>query len=161
MYCPNCGKADQVKATYCRQCGTFLPDLEKLKKREIPFENHIRINSFFSIATAIVSLGLAITLYSVFLGREGTPWIIYFVAAFLIAITAWQVQVFIRTRMLKKQFEKLVAKREGDEEATLTISGSTQSLLDEADPSFGARASVTEVTTRNLARVERARLPES
>ncbi len=62
--------------------------------------------------TAVVSLSLAITLYAMFIGREGTPWILYVVFGFLIAMTAWQVQTFIRTRMLRKQFEKMKPKRD-------------------------------------------------
>jgi hypothetical protein len=161
MYCPNCGNAEQTEETYCRQCGILLPNLGKLKNKEIPFEDHIRINSFFSIATAVVSLFLAITLFSIFLGREGTPWIIYLVAGFLVAMTAWQVQTFIRTRMLKKQFESLRPKRESDTGTPLTLSPATRRSLGERDPALTARVSVTENTTRNLAHVDRRQSPES
>jgi hypothetical protein len=83
MFCPKCGKPDQSPETYCRKCGTFLPDFDKASKKETPAEEHIKINSTFSIMTAVVSLSLAITLYVMFIGREGTQWIIFLVFGFL------------------------------------------------------------------------------
>jgi len=151
MYCPKCGAAEQLTDTYCRKCGTFLPDFEKVRKKEITAEEHIKINSFFSIATAVISLSLAITLFVMFIGRDGTPWIIYLVFAFMMTITAWQIQTFIRTRMLKKQFEKLRPKRdiEGEREV---IPKAEVNLLEEADLDDAIPASVTERTTRNLSK---------
>ena len=73
MFCPNCGKSDQEKNSFCRQCGTFLPDFDKIKKREISPEEHLKVNSVLNLMTAIVSITLAILLYSFFLGGENTP----------------------------------------------------------------------------------------
>jgi hypothetical protein len=151
MFCPKCGKPDQSPEAFCRGCGIFLPDLDRVRKKEVPVEKHIEINSFFSMATAIVSLSLAITLYSVLGFREETHWIIYLVAGFLIAITAWQIQTFVRTRMLKKQFEKMRPRREDDSEQPLTFErADTAKLLDEADFENAVPRSVTEHTTKNL-----------
>lgn len=147
MFCPKCGTADQQIETYCRSCGTFLPDFEKAVKKEVAAEEHIKINSVFTVMTAVVSLGLAITLYSTLAFRPDTPWIIYLVAGFLTAMTAWQVQTFIRTRMLKKQFAKLKPASRIDSPST--ISGS-QAQLCEADFENIIPASVVERTTRNL-----------
>ncbi|MGH9948659.1 MAG: hypothetical protein ACRD6X_15890 [Pyrinomonadaceae bacterium] len=133
--------------TYCRQCGTFFPDLDKLQKKETPVEEHIRINTFFTVATAVVSLTLAIILYFTFINNGPAPIIIYPVFGFLIAMTAWQVQTFIRTRMLRKQFKKLRPAR-GLDKQPVTETGD---LLPEANLENIVPASITERTTRNLA----------
>lgn len=128
----------------------FLPDLDKIKKKEVPAEEHIKVNSFFSLATAIVSLALAITLYSTLGFRPETHWIIYLVAGFLIAITAWQIQTYIRTRMLKKQIEKMRPKREDEPELPVFEPADTAKLLDEANFENAVPPSVSEHTTKNL-----------
>lgn len=153
MFCPNCGKADQVADTYCRRCGNFLPDFETVKKRETPPEQHIKATSYLSLMTAVVSLALALILYATLGFRPNTPWIIYLVAGFLIAITAWQVQTFVRARMLKKQFEKLTPKR-GEEDFRSIAAADTGKLLDRPLEA-PIPASVTENTTRQLNKTER------
>lgn len=151
MYCRKCGAAEQSTETYCRKCGTFLPDFDKLVKKETPVEQHILINSTFSAMTGVVSLSLAITLYVMFIGRDGAPWIIYLVFGFLMAMTAWQVQTFIRTRMLKKQFEKMKPIRGENVAAQETRKPAvTAQLLDKANLEDAIPASVIENTTKNL-----------
>ncbi len=145
MFCPNCGKSDQTENTYCRNCGKFLPDFDKLKKRETPPEEHLKANNVLNIMTAIVSLTLAILLYVNFLGAENTPVLIYVTAGFLTAIFAWQVQVFIRSLMLKKQI--ILPKRD---ETEAELKSATKDLLNEADFSDNIPASVSEYTTKNL-----------
>lgn len=153
MFCPNCGAAEQSPETYCRKCGTFLHDFDKPEKRETPAEEHIKVNSTLSIMTAVASLSLAIILYNMFIGLEGTPWIIYVVFGFLVAITAWQVQTFIRTRILKKQFEKMKPKRAEDIGVLdRAVVNEAARLLDEADFQNIVPASVTDRTTKNLTR---------
>lgn len=147
MFCPNCGTADQTTESFCRKCGSFLPDFEKLKKRETPVEEHIKVNTFFTVATAVVSLTLAIVLYLTFINRGPAPFVIYPVFGFLIAITAWQVQTFIRTRMIKKQFESLRPPRE--------LSSEGKELLPEADLENVVPASVIERTTPDLSGARR------
>ena len=150
MYCPNCGKAEQEENSYCRQCGEFLPDFDKIKRREIPPEEHLKANSVLNIMTAIVSITLAILLHVFFLGKENTPVIIYITAGFLTAIFAWQVQVFWRNLKLKKQI--ILPKRAENEENPKELkSVPTKELLNEADFSDIIPASVTaEYTTKNL-----------
>lgn len=151
MFCPKCGTAGQIPEAYCRHCGIFLPDIEKAKKKTVPAEEHLKVNSFFSLATAIVSISLAIALYSIFLGEPGTHWIIYLVAGFLTAMTAWQIQVFIRTRMLKKQIAKMrPVQGSNDASKVLIKAADTAQLLKEADLEHHVPASVVEHTTRHL-----------
>lgn len=149
MFCPNCGNPEQIPETYCRNCGVFLPDLDKLKKKEAPIEEHIKINSFFTFSTAIVSLALAAALFVVFISKGSAPWVIYPVFGFLIAITAWQVQTYVRMRLLKKQIARLrpTSSSEVDE-----IGKSCPDLLPEAPFEGKIPASVTERTTRDLSK---------
>jgi hypothetical protein len=154
MYCPRCGKADQKENTYCRQCGNFLPDFEKIKKREISPEDHIKANTVLTLLTGVVSLTLAIILYAMFLGKENTPVIIYVVAGFLTAMFAWQVQTFWRTLLLKKHLKKSKNfennEDKNDSANPILESKPTNELLPE--PSFEdvVPISVTENTTKYL-----------
>src|SRR5471030_2237280 len=105
MFCPKCGNPNQSPETYCRQCGTFLPDLSKASKRESPPEEHIKVNTVLSLMTVVVSFTLAILLYALLGFRDSTPPIIYAAAGLLIAMGSWHIQTFIRTRKLKKQWK--------------------------------------------------------
>jgi uncharacterized membrane protein YvbJ len=73
MFCPKCGTPDQKPETFCRQCGIFLPDFDKLKGKETPPEEHLSANSILNIMTAVVSGALAILLHAFYTGRENTP----------------------------------------------------------------------------------------
>lgn len=150
MFCPNCGKSDQQENTFCRQCGTFLPDFDKLEKRETSPEEHLKIATVLNLMTAIVSISLAIALYAIFLGREDTPVIIYITAGFLTAMCAWQVQTFWRTLKLKKHFPKRKIRSEDSESEKISNAEPTKELLNEAGFEDFVEASVTENTTKNL-----------
>lgn len=133
MFCPNCGAAEQAQESFCRICGLFLPDLTKLEPREAPISQNIRVNSFFSFATALISLILATLLYATVIGA-GTPFVITVVAAFLVVIFVWQSLAFVRTLKLKRQVEELVPKRENSSEE-LSVPRITNRLLTSPDPS--------------------------
>lgn len=148
MFCPKCGNADQKVDTFCRKCGTFLPDFEKLKNKETTPETHLKANSFLSLLTAIVSLTLSILLYSFFLGKSDTPILIYITAGFLTAMFFWQAQTFWRTRLLKKQLVK--AKQETSEITPQIEDTKTSKLLNEPDLNDYVPASVVENTTKLL-----------
>jgi hypothetical protein len=153
MFCPKCGKADNAPETYCRQCRIYLFDFDKPVKRRTKPEDHIKANAVLSLMTAIASLTLSILLFSMFLGREDTPVIIYVTAGFLIAMTAWQVQTFWRTMLLKKHFRKQKPAAETTEEQNETPSlqaKTTNDLLPEADFENYVPAGVVERTTRKL-----------
>jgi len=154
MFCPKCGNADQKPETFCRQCGTFLPDFDKLRRKEIPPEEHLKVNSVLSLMTAIVSGTLAILLHVFFSGRENTPLLIYITAGFLTAMFFWQVQTFWRTRQLKKHLPKRERKERVKTEALdtnpLSESAKTNELLNESDFSNAVPPSVIENTTKHL-----------
>jgi len=147
MFCPKCGKPDQSPETFCRQCGNFLPDLEKsLKKRQTP-EDHLKANTFLSLISVLVSFSLAIALYSIFLPRDDTHWVIYLTAGFLIAIGAWQIQSLWRTILLKKHFNK----NRSQMLPTVETTSAPDKILDKADLDNIVPTSITEHTTQNLA----------
>ena len=148
MFCPKCGASEQSVETYCRKCGVFLPDFDKLAGKETPVEQNLIINSVFSGMTAVVSLSLEVALYFIFIGREGTPWILYAVFGFLVSITVWQIQTTIRTRLIKKQVERMKPKRSENVESLKPAD--TSNLLNEADFENVVPASVTDRTTRDL-----------
>lgn len=146
--------------TFCRRCGSFLPDFDKLKSKEISPEQYLTANTVLSLMTAIVSLTLAILLHIFFTGEENTPILIYITAGFLTAMFFWQAQTLWRTLLLKKQFAK--TKREDQVETEkldkkpLFEIAKTRELLNEADLSNAVPASVIENTTKHLSeKVER------
>ena len=150
MFCPKCGKSDQTAETFCRQCGTFLPDLDKPLKKETPPEENIKVNTVLSMMTVIVCFTLAILLY-IFLGfRDSTHPLIYATAGLLLAMGGWHIQTFIRTRMLKKQWKAMKPKTE-NESSTAFESISTDKLLEQANFENVVPPSVTDHTTKHLA----------
>ncbi|MEQ1923724.1 MAG: hypothetical protein ABL952_14555 [Pyrinomonadaceae bacterium] len=154
MFCPKCGKADQSAETYCRQCGTFLPDLSKPAKRETPPEENIKVNTVLSMMTVIVSFTLAILLY-IFLGfRENTHPMIYATAGLLIAMGGWHIQTFIRTRRLKRQWKRRVGQIENEQ--TAVGSAPTDKQLEMPDFENIVPASVTDRTTKHLSEKPRS-----
>ena len=150
MFCPRCGKADQMQETYCRQCGLFLPDFSKPLKRERPPEEHLKANTVLSGMTIITSFTLSFLLFLVLGFRSFTHPLIYVTAGILLAIGGWHIQTLIRTLMLKKQW-----KRRTPLDTTMAFKSTpTAKLLDQAEFSDAIPASVTEHTTRHLAKTK-------
>ncbi len=152
MYCPRCGRAEQVPETFCRQCGLFLPNLSKQVKREIPPEEHLKANTVLNLLTIVVSFTLSFLLFAIVPNKHP---LIYVTAGLLIAIGAWHIQTFIRTQKLKEQWKRRAPLSEIEagvpETERAFKSASTAQLLDQADFGNTVPASVTEHTTRHLA----------
>ena len=154
MFCPRCGKADQLPETYCRQCGLFLPDLAKPLKRESPPEEHLKANTVLSVMTIIVSFTLSFLLFFILGFRDFTHPLIYATAGILLAIGGWHIQTLIRTLKLKKQWKRrtpLIETQNAQPETATFKSTPTGKMLDQADFTDAVPASVTEHTTRHLA----------
>ncbi len=149
MYCPNCGKADQAPDTYCRRCGSFLPDFEKAKKKTTP-EEHIKANAALSLLTVIASLTLSVLLFLIFKNYPDPHPIIYVTAGFLITIAAWQIQTFWRTMLLRKHFTQPKNRTDSQSVPPSFEIQPTNPLLSEADFENHVPASVVERTTRKL-----------
>ena len=150
MYCPKCGKADQKTETYCRQCGSFLPDFEKPAKKQTTPEEHIKANAALSLMTVIASLILATLLFLTFRNHPDTHPVIYVTGGFLIAISAWQIQTFWRTLLLRKHFKKPKRESKNQTAPSAFEAKPTNQLLPEADYENHVPASVVEKTTRKL-----------
>ena len=151
MFCPRCGKADQLPETYCRQCGLFLLDFSKLTKRESPPEEHLKANTVLSLMTICASFTLSLLLFLVLGFRSFTHPLIYVTAGLLLAIGGWHIQSLIRTSMLKKQWQRRVPLTESQAAPSAFKSTPTAKLLDQSDFSDAIPASVTEHTTKHLA----------
>ncbi|MEW6206997.1 MAG: hypothetical protein AB1631_01420 [Acidobacteriota bacterium] len=150
MFCPKCGNADQKPEAFCRRCGIYLPDVDKLEKKVIPPEQHLTANSILSLMTALVSLTLAILLHAFFTSRDDTPPLIYITAGFLTAMFFWQAQTFWRMRQLKKHFPKRKKEEKVEVDAL-----DTNPLIESAAP-----PSVVESTTRRLSEKPSENHPE-
>ena len=150
MFCPKCGNANQKENSYCRNCGTFLPDFDKLKSKETTPEQQITISSTFNFLSALISLVLTIILHVLYTGKEGTPIIIYVVIGFLTANFFWQAQAFWRVRQLKKQLPKRKVEDTENSNPLIESTYSTEKLLPQADFENYVPASVTEKTTKSL-----------
>src|SRR5262245_13027026 len=160
MFCPKCGTPDQKPETFCRQCGIFLPDFDKLKRKETPPEEHLNANSVLNIMSAVVSGTLAILLHAFYTGRENTSPLIIATASLLSAMFCWQVQTIWRNRQLKRQLSRRKKKEKVEAEAfdtnPLIESTKTNKLLNESDFRDAVPPSVIENTTRSLGeKVER------
>lgn len=155
MFCPKCGSADQQENAYCRNCGTFLPDFDKIKKHKITPEQHLKANLVLNFMTAIASLALAILLYVFVVGKGDASPLIYLTAGFLTAMFAWQVQIIVRTFMLKKHFKESKSPGKSPIVTPAFENLKTSELLKEADFSDNVAASVTENTTRNFNKIPR------
>ncbi|MBV9216226.1 MAG: zinc ribbon domain-containing protein [Acidobacteria bacterium] len=145
MFCPKCGHPDQSPETFCRKCGTYLPDLAKAKKPLSPQE-HIRANLDLTVMSGVMSISMAAVMLSYLLRDQAVPMILCnIIAGLLIANFAWQVQTFIRTRMLKKQLPITVSEDDDVEDEHV------QNQLVEADFENVVPPSVTDRTTSKLA----------
>lgn len=150
MFCPKCGNANQTENSYCRNCGVFLPDFDKLKNKETPPEQHFIVNSTLNALSCLGSLGLAVFLYLFYVGREGTPIFMYVILGFLTANFFWQAQIFWRTLQLKKQFPKRRNETEEESQPAIDSPFSTDKLLPQADFKDIIPPSVIEDTTKHL-----------
>lgn len=105
MFCPKCGEPEQKTESYCRRCGIFLHDYDKLAAKVVTPATHMTANIVLGGMTAIASAILAIILYATFLDRTDTPVIIYVTAGFLTAMFAWQVQLIIRSVLVRRHLK--------------------------------------------------------
>lgn len=152
MFCPRCANADQSPDTYCRQCGMFLPDFDKLEKKPTPLEIHLKANMALSAMTAVVSATLAILLFKFFVfGQNSAPPLIYITAGFLVAMFFWQAQTFWRTVLVKKLTKKSQNEKKVPTDTNpLNDAGRPNRLLDQSDLNDAVPPSIVEHTTKRL-----------
>lgn len=121
MFCPNCGKSDQLPDSYCRNCGKFLDDfsaksylLNKILGGSSP-KTQVTVNLIINIVTLFASfllLGFLKGYYDSLYTKTGelTPRIIYLVYIFLGLISAWQ---FLSLLINSKLKTKLAGRKKG------------------------------------------------
>ena len=152
MYCPKCGMAEQTAESYCRQCGTYLPDLTKPLVAITRPEEHVKANLILGAMTVVTSFALAILLYLFVLGLPGSQPAVFVMFGLLLAMGIWHIQTVWRSLLLRKHFKE---SRERREQAEVEIGGiareGTQPALKQADFENFQPASVADRTTRELA----------
>jgi hypothetical protein len=154
MFCPKCGRADQVPDTYCRQCGVLLPDLTKSFKPAAKPKQHIVANTVLSSMTIVTSFTLAILLWVVLAFRPETHPLIYVTAGFLFAMGCWHIQSLWRSILLRRQLKRhRLWDIDGNDRhsAAEAAPAGAEKLLETAEFDDMVPASVTERTTRQLA----------
>lgn len=142
MFCPKCGKSDQLPEAYCRGCGTFLPDLTKPVKGPIAPQEHVTANIVLSSMSIVAGITMAILLWSMLGFRENTHPLIYVAAGLFMANAIWHVQTLWRSILLRKHFKEQTRARE--------LSAPTQPELAPANFENVVPISVVERTTRDL-----------
>lgn len=117
MFCPKCGRPEQVLETYCRGCGEFLTDssnplsiLSRLVGANTT-SKQITLSLVINGVTGAVSGLLLVFLMGYFDGREArtlepAPSIIYLVYIFLGLVAAWQLFSFAINLNLRARFTR-------------------------------------------------------
>lgn len=116
MFCPKCGKGEQTPNGYCRNCGEFLPDIDKLarlgKRRgfggSTPEEN-IKTTIYLSLLSTVFAFFAVATLYAIYNGFPVSPGIVAAAAAFSVCIACYQISNVIVAVKLRK---RLVRRRD-------------------------------------------------
>ncbi len=149
MFCPKCGKSDQLPETYCRQCGVLLPDLDKPARRRDDPDQQFKSNAVLAAFSIVVCFTLAILLYVILGFRDQHP-LIYITAAMLIAMGAWQIPSLIATLRLRKKFRGTRAAAASTPEQTQLEAVPTARPLSPASLDDLVPPSVIEQTTKQL-----------
>ncbi len=155
MFCPKCGKGEQMPNAYCRACGEFLPDVDKLARLaarrgfggSTPEEN-IKTTIYLSLISTVFALFAAITFYAVLYGFPVSSGIMAAAAAFSLCIAGYQISNVIVAVKLRR---RLVRRKDGNQNQR-ELNASTINSLPPADtaPLLRSSASVTENTTSLL-----------
>ncbi len=159
MFCPKCGKGEQIPDSYCRSCGDYLVDSSNnasLMNRILGISNperQVKFTLTIDLVTAIVSGLLVFFLMGYFdatYAKTGIPAppIVYLVYVFLGFVCAWQLLSFtVGTTFLKKL-------KAGKKTKALPGQSDAHSLP-AADDKDVIVNSIAEQTTRNLDKVPR------
>lgn len=149
MYCPNCGKSEQVADTYCRACGGFLTKPGSSSRMKFggttPQQNLTSIN-VLSLIAAFSSLLVGIWMY---LTNFSLPAALYLGAALLMCNAVWHLTNFVIGTRLKRRLKGVKQMPAG--EIVPIVASHTSELLPAANPADQIPDSVTEDTTRHLA----------
>lgn len=152
MFCPNCGKSEQIPNSYCRNCGEFLnynkSSISKFGGNS-PLENLTSINGL-SLVGAVFSVLAAIWMY---LTRFEIPFVLFFGAAILLCNAAWHFSNFFVGFKLKRRLK--TASKDSSQSQNQIASAKTKEFLPEANFENLIPKSVTENTTKELIKLNR------
>lgn len=166
MFCPNCGNADQTENSYCRNCGEFLIDSTKNFNLIYNFfgisapEKQITVNliiNFIGLMLSVMLLGFLKGYYDAGANKNPpviTPNVIYFVYAFLILISIWQILGIIFAANLRSKFKNRKANKKWGKNGSVgenkLISSQTREALPTAKLDDLTTPAIIEETTKNL-----------
>ena len=126
MFCPNCGSADQTENSYCRSCGEFLIDSSKSYNFIYNFfginspEKQITVNltiNFIGLMLSVMLIGFLKGYYDAGANKNPpviTPNVIYYVYAFLVLISIWQILGIIFAANLRSKFKNRKSHKESE-----------------------------------------------
>jgi hypothetical protein len=149
MYCPRCGKPEQVAETYCRNCGVFLFDASKPAETTEWWGDNIDIPTFVNALRAAVCFVFAILLYAVAGSQPDASRLIPITAVILFAMGVVQSDALRKTIRLRKRRKSHNLAEHND-----AITGK---LLEPPNFADLAPDSVITPTTRQLTREPRRR----
>lgn len=168
MFCPDCGKADQKENTYCRNCGEFLIDTTDnlnliLKLFGISTtEKQVSVNFIINFVGFLLTTLLLGFLMGYFRAGEDkvppveTPTIIYFVYAFLLFISIWQLLSVVFALNIKNKFRKknsdVKPENLAEADESKLQSAKTREFLPTAKMNPLEEQKITEHTTKALNR---------
>jgi ribosomal protein L40E len=144
MFCPNCGAADQMPASYCRRCGDWLFDKKSHRHAGKP-EERLTTMAVFSAVSACFAIFSTVALYATYLGTPEAKWSIYVVAALCSVIAVHQSINFAFSLGLVLRRRR----RRDDANQTATLVSASEAISLGANDTAPALASpsVTENTT--------------
>lgn len=158
MFCSKCGAADQSADSYCKRCGEWLPDTERLGRRRgrirarTPEQRHQKMR-IVEAMSALAALSSAVIILAVLAGKVDRPALV--LAADLCFVTViFQAINFLIGHSLQKRLRQ---GRDESERSGIIEAGTSQAQLNRADTGNLVRAasSVTEGTTELLEPVPR------
>ena len=173
MFCPKCGTPEQTENSYCRNCGEFL--IDSSKKFNSVYNlfgittpgKQITINliiNFFGLMLSVMLIGFLKGYYDAGANKNppiNTPNVIYFVYAFLILISIWQILGIFFAANLRSKFKNRKGLNESEKTGAAnenkTISADARKSLQTAKLDDFVTPAITEETTKNLsAKVNRS-----
>lgn len=112
MFCPKCGKGEQAAEAYCRNCGVWLPEVNKLIKSsfggDTPVQN-VNNTIVFNIISAFCAAFITFVIYSIAFGFGAEKLGSYYGALLFVAgamascILGWQItSIFISLKLRRR-----------------------------------------------------------
>jgi len=105
MTCTRCGHTDSDAHTYCRRCGSKLPQpLDERARKEADGRMNVMIT--FNLLSALFALTSVIVLYATYLGKPEAKWSIFVAGALCMVIAVHQSFAFAFALDLKLRLKR-------------------------------------------------------